>query len=586
MSYRKRGGLVEGLLATCLCVSLPLSGFAQSSAVTARHSDPASAGQMTATIQKVIDKSVAALQDGDKAFTERNFEQARRDYDRAVDVILEAGIDVRTDARLNKHYEFLLEHIFERQIAATKSYPQALPVRVAAGTDTEPVAPSVTVRPVQLVASQQTRSQAPRGFGQQTYEPSPLDDLADLKLTESEIKDATAADVQSAVDAVRPDFEFRPNALVQSFINYYLGRGRATMESGLRRSGRFIEMAKQIFHEEGVPQDLVWLGQVESAWSPIARSWASAVGLWQFIPGTGAQYGLRQDYWVDERSSFEKATRASARYLKWLADRYAGNWELAMAAYNSGEGRVDSAIARTGYSDFWEIYARGYLPNETRNYVPNILATIIIAKNPERYGFNIKPEPPLAYDLFRTNHSVDLRLIADALDVSYDYLQGLNPELKRGVTPPDQEHFVRVPAGRSKQLVAALNSIPPDKRASWRLQTAQNDDTFDSIARRTGVSESLLSAVNGGTLRPGQKVIIPSSSAVRNVASVSPRNASGVSGNGAKIVSYKVRAGDSLGNIAARYGISVRDITTLNRISPSAKLQAGQTLRIPVRQGR
>lgn len=584
MHKRHRGSLLKGFFATCLCLSLPLSGLAQTRTITTRNNDPVSGGQTTQTIQKVITQSTTSLQDGDKAFNEGDYEQARRAYDRAVDVILEAGIDVRTDSSLNKHYEFLLEHVFQRQLAAAKTYPQSLPVRVAANADT---APAVQVQPVQYVVSQQARQQQqPRGFGQQSFEPSPLDELAQLKLTEEETKDATVADVQSAVDAVRPDFDFKPNALVQSYINYYLGRGRATMESGLRRSGRFTQMAQKIFKEEGVPQDLVWLGQVESAWSPIARSWAAAVGLWQFIPGTGARYGLKQDYWIDERSSFERATRASARYLKWLSDRYAGNWELAMAAYNSGEGRIDSAIARSGYADFWEIYSRGLIPLETRNYVPNILATIIIAKNPERYGFNVKPEPPLTFDLVKTNHMVDLHLIADATDTSFDYLQALNPELKRGMTPPDIEHYVRVPVGKSKPLQVALNAIPADKRASWRLQTAQSDDTFETIARRTGVSESLLSAVNGGSLRPGQKVIIPSSTALRNVASVTPKSTTVETRNSAKIVSYKVRSGDNLGDVAARYGISVRDIATLNRIGTSTKLRAGQVLKVPVRQGR
>lgn len=573
MPKRKSGLLAGGFLTTCLCINLPLTAFAQTR--PQNYQEPAT--DQSQRSKKIIDQSTLALQDGDKYFNEGNYAEARRAYDRAVDVILEAGIDVRTDASLQKHYQDLVEHIFQRQIWAKKNYPRSLPLRVSA-----PVTPTQPTQ-VQNVVAQQQRPANSRGFGQQAYEPSPLDEIAQLKLTESEMKDATAADVQSAVDAVRPDFEFKPNALVQSFINYYLGRGRATMESGLRRSGRFLQMAQKIFREEGVPQDLVWLGQVESAWSPLARSWASAVGLWQFIPGTGAQYGLRQDYWVDERSSFEKATRASARYLKWLADRYAGNWELAMAAYNSGEGRVDSAIARTGYADFWEIYARGLLPMETRNYVPNILATIIIAKNPERYGFNVKPEPPLTYDLVKVNHSVDLQLVADALDVPYDYLRGLNPELKRGVTPPDTEHYLRVPAGRSKSLLAVLNVIPPDKRNSWRLMTVSEEDTFETIARRTGVSESTLAAVNGGVLKPGRKVIIPSSEGLRNVAAVAPKGSMG-STRGAKIINYKVKSGESLGDIAARYGISVRDITALNRLSSSAKLRAGQVIKVPVKQ--
>ena len=152
------------------------------------------------------------------------------------------------------------------------------------------------------------------------------------------------------------------------------------MEYGLRRSGQFMKMARQIFKEEGVPVDVTWLGQVESSWRPKAVSWAAASGLWQFIPGTGRQYGLKQTAWIDERNSYEQATRASAKYLKTLASDYNGNWELAMAAYNTGAGNVDRAISRAGTANFWAIYP--YIYQETRNYVPNILATILIAKNP------------------------------------------------------------------------------------------------------------------------------------------------------------------------------------------------------------
>ena len=170
----------------------------------------------------------------------------------------------------------------------------------------------------------QERRPDERGFGEQRYEASPLDDLATLKLTEAEMRGATDAQVLATMAAAGLDFNFRPNSLVQSFINYYQGRGRATMESGLRRSGRFMALARRIFKEEGVPQDLVWLSQVESAWSPTAKSYAAAVGLWQFIPGTGTRFGLQRTAFVDERNSFDEATRASARYLKFLANRYHG----------------------------------------------------------------------------------------------------------------------------------------------------------------------------------------------------------------------------------------------------------------------
>ncbi len=214
-----------------------------------------------------------------------------------------------------------------------------------------------------------------------------------LTKDEEKISDEQVAEAEQIKNTL--DFQFKLHPLVVQYINYYQGRGRATMETGLRRSGQYMTMARRIFREEGVPEDIVWLGQVESSWRPTARSWAAASGLWQFIPGTGSRFGLRQTAYIDERNSFEKATRASAQYLKWLARRYNGNWELAMGAYNTGEGNVDRAIGRAGSADFWAIYP--YIAQETRNYVPNILAVILIAKNPEKYGFrNVQRMSPLA----------------------------------------------------------------------------------------------------------------------------------------------------------------------------------------------
>lgn len=526
-------------------------------------------------IQRVIERSTGYFQSGEVNFKDGNFEKARREYDRAIDTFLESGMDIRSDARMEQQFQSLVAHIFQRQMTLLAVAPPTTSSQVVFVQDEHPGKPKS--------AAGSENGNTDRGFGQQSYSASPLDDLAKLKLSDEEINGATDAQAESAVVAAKLDFQFRPNALIQSYINYYNGRGRATMEQGLRRAGRFMDMASTIFKEEGVPQDLVWLGQVESAWSPVARSWAAAVGLWQFIPGTGARYGLRQDYYIDERSSFEKATRASARYLKFLANRYDGNWELAMAAYNSGEGRVDSAIARTGYADFWEIYSRGLLPNETRNYVPNILATIIIAKNPEKYGFNVKPEPPLSFDYVKVNNMVDLRLVADAIDSSYDYLQALNPELKRGVTPPGVDFMLRVPSGKGRVLMASLQRIPVNKRNSWRMVTAQNNDTFDSIGNRTGISADLLAQVNGDSIKPGEKIVIPGGSNVKNVVLTSSRSSSR-SESSAKVVSYRVRSGDTLGKIAGRYSTSASTIANLNRIRTTSKLRAGQVLKVPVRR--
>jgi len=553
---------VSILVLSLACAPLTLPAYAQSSTLSGLRQD----------VQRVIDRSNEQFQRGEESFQAGNYEQARRAYDKAVDLVLESGV---VDPQLQDYYRRLVDRIYQRQIGLLKN-AQAAKATQANVTDS-------TMPQTQLAVSQQGGD---RGFGQQTYVPSPLDELTKLKLTEEETKNASEEEIETAVSAAKLDFSFKPNPLVQSFINYYQGRGRATMENGLRRSGRFISMARRIFKEEGVPQDLVWLCQVESAWSPIARSWAAAVGLWQFIPSTGANYGLKQDAWVDERSSFEKATRASAKYLRWLANRYAGNWELAMAAYNSGEGRVDGCVARSGYADFWEIHSM--LPNETRNYVPNILATIIIAKNPQRYGFSPKPEPPLTFDYVTVNNSVDLRLVADAVDANHDYILGLNPELKRGITPPATTYAIRVPAGKGTNLQTALKRIPAEKRTSWRMMTAQAGDSFETIARRTGVSESALEQINGGVLRPGQKVVVPANGGLRNVVFSAPKGAASVSaaptaGTTAKIVTYKAKNGETLGDIAGRYNTSVRDLATLNRLNASAKLRAGQVLKVPVK---
>ena len=241
-----------------------------------------------------------------------------------------------------------------------------------------------------------------------------------------------------------------------------------------------MRMARRIFREEGVPENVAWLGQVESAWKPTAMSWAAASGLWQFIPGTGSRFGLRRTAHVDERNSFEGATRASARYLKFLANRYGGNWELAMAAYNSGEGNVDRAIRRAGVANFWVAYP--YLPQETRNYVPNILATILIANNPNQYGFgHVRPAPPLTYDQIRVPASTNLSMLAQASDTSVQYLRYLNPELRTNMTPPEP-YIVRVPAGKANDVVALFKRAPASKINNSNLANSAAGETWQNIS--------------------------------------------------------------------------------------------------------
>ncbi|MBD0325523.1 MAG: lytic transglycosylase domain-containing protein, partial [Pyrinomonadaceae bacterium] len=325
-------------------------------------------------VTNIINKAETHFKNGKLELENSRREQARDQFDKAIDAILDSGLDVRSYPRLREYYVQLTERIYREEVPLQQITPQ----------------PNQTVQVAFNSNPQETPQQPQVGFRDQKFEPSPLDELSKLVLTPEETNNVTPDDIgeiEVAKNAV--DFSFETHPLIQQFINYYQGRGRSTMESGLRRSGRFMKMARQIFREEGVPEDITWLGQVESAWRPKAMSWAAASGLWQFIPGTGRTYGLRQTAWVDERNSFEKATRASARYLKDLAKHFNGDWNLAMAAYNTGQGNIDRAISRAGSANFWKIYP--YIAQETKNYVPNILATILIAKNPEKYGFRNPP---------------------------------------------------------------------------------------------------------------------------------------------------------------------------------------------------
>jgi membrane-bound lytic murein transglycosylase D len=519
-------------------------------------------------VQQIIARAEDHFKRGDLNLKDGKRVAAREEFDRAVDAVLESGMDVRSNPRLQRYYLELVERVYRLEVPS-----QAVPLaRPAAGAQFVEVAH-------QGGAQQPAGPQV--GFAEQKFEPSPLDELSKLELTEDE-KKVTDAEVAKLDDEIKTtlDFKFRPHPLVQQFINYYQGRGRGTMETGLRRSGQYVTMARKIFREEGVPEDIVWLGQVESAWRPTARSWAAASGLWQFIPSTGARFGLRQTAYVDERNSFEKATRASAKYLKWLANRYNGNWELAMGAYNTGEGNIDRAISRAGSADFWTIYP--YIAQETRNYVPNILAVILIAKNPERYGFrNVERMSPLAYDTVSVPSATSLHLIASLSDVSVDYIRALNPELRRDMTPAGESYHVRVPPKRGAQLVALLKRIPVDRRNQLaRVVRAEPGESLQAVADRTGTSVAALQQWNAGVdVQKGGTLVVPAGAAPRmmRTAMVRPRDAEAAS----SLRSVTAKAGETLAQLAARAGAPLEEVVKLNSLPANATLKAGQRVSVP-----
>ncbi len=486
-------------------------------------------------LRALIQRAESFFRQGEAAYRRGDLVRTREMFDRAVDTILEARVNVSADPGLWAYYRSLIGRIHAYQLEAALQGAE---------------------------------------FRQQ-YEPSLLEELAKIELGEEDIKAG-----ERETEEIALDFPVTITPEVRQFIHYFTRnpKGRATMELGLRRAGRYLEMARRIFQEEGVPLDLVWLAQAESNWRPHARSPMNAQGIWQFIPGTGAKYGLRQTQWLDERSGLEQPTRAAARYLKFLYERYL-DWSLALAAYNCGEATVDRAIAASGYADFWYLHRNRLLPAETRNYVPIILAIIAIAKNPTRYGFtDLEPEPTLEYETVPVEGPVDLRLIAEAVGTTPEHLRDLNPELKRGYIPLGETYAVRVPVGTGEQLSALLARVPVGQREAWRIHSVAEGETLQSIAEEHRVSAEEIARVNdldtAARLSAGMRLIVPV--AQRRP----PERVPGVELVRLSLVrvTVHVRPGDTLSRIAARYGISVREVARLNGLSPRARLRAGQTL--------
>lgn len=369
------------------------------------------------------------------------------------------------------------------------------------------------------------------------------------------------------------------NDQVLRWVDFYTRRHRDSFAVGLARSGQYTEMFREIFAEAGIPQDLVYMAHVESAYKTNAYSRAHAKGIFQFISATGRRYGLRIDGLVDERSDPEKSARAATRYLRDLYDEF-GDWYLALAAYNTGEGRVRRGLRKTGGGDFWKLSRRRLLLRETRNYVPAILAATMISKEPEKYGFSIDYAPPLRYDTIVVEDAVDLRVLAKCAGTDLEEMRRLNPALRRLQTPPRAETDVRVPVGRAAATLTALAAVPSDERILYAYHRVRRGDTLGAIARRHRVSVGSIQGANGmgrsTLIRVGRVLKIPTSTAA-TYASAAPPLASG----GA----YRVRRGDTLSGIAKRYGTTARAIARASGISVRRTLHPGDRLVVPGHSG-
>jgi len=559
------------------------------------------AQQAEARVSQITQDSGRYFKQGLLNIQDNRRSQAGEDFNKSVEVFLMSSVNVNSNQKLQTCYSQLIETIYRMEFPSVQQ-PQIKSLSATCGWNldnqlSDSVAAKINQQPAQvktndsalIAAAGGSAPEIAQGFNEQKFEVSPLDELAKLELTteEKEIVNTPEAQqqyqlIQVAIANKSFGFSFQMHPMVQQFVGYYQGRGRTTMSTGLYRSGMFMRMARRIFREEGVPENVAWLGQVESAWKPSALSWASASGLWQFIPGTGSRFGLRRTAYIDERNSFEEATRASARYLKFLANRYGGNWELAMGAYNCGEGNIDRAIRRAGVSNFWAAYP--YLPQETRNYVPNILATILIANNPNQYGFgHIRPAAQLQYDRVRVPASTNLNLLAQASDTSVEYLRYLNPHLRTNMTPPEP-YIINVPAGKSNEVVAVFRKLPAGNRNMASVTKTAAGETWQNISNRTGISVEQLQAANGGSNLPKGKIVIPQSgNGVKTIAYSRPTMQPTIAPETSGVKVVKAQAGDTVTKLAQRYNASPVDVAKFNGLFPTSVLAAGREVKIPSR---
>ncbi|MDI6807759.1 MAG: LysM peptidoglycan-binding domain-containing protein [Candidatus Eisenbacteria bacterium] len=374
------------------------------------------------------------------------------------------------------------------------------------------------------------------------------------------------------------------NEKVLAWIDYFTGGGRKVFERYLARSGRYMNLMADILTSEGIPSDLAALVFVESGFNVHARSWAHAVGPWQFIKGTARLFDLTMNSWVDERRDPVKSTVAAAKYLKHLYELFQ-SWPLAVASYNTGENNVLSAMRRHGTSDFWSLRR---LPRQTREYVPQFMAALILSKNPSQYGFNVQYDDPLEFDEIAVGGLVDLKTVASICDVPLEAIKALNPGLLRQRTPPGASGVtLRVPPGTGELCLARLASIPPSPVPSDEPKTkagkyvVRKGDTLSGIAAELGVSLSALRRANhlgeSSMIKAGGVLSIPGSKNAASPAVGPSRDSSPSSGS----FEYKVRRGDTLYGLSRRFGVSLDELLKTNGFSKNHKLAIGETVTVP-----
>ena len=398
-----------------------------------------------------------------------------------------------------------------------------------------------------------------------------------------------------ATDDAEPSWDidvesYETHERVAHYIDVFTGRGRESFINWLVRGTRYEPMIRDIFREQGIPEDMYYLGLVESGYDADAYSRAAAVGMWQFMTATARSVGLRVDWWVDDRRDPVRATRAAARYLTDLRDQF-GSLYLAAAAYNGGPGRVSRGLTRfaddmeglDGEDRFFALAEHDYLRAETRNYVPQLVAAALIAKEPDRFGVSFNALPPFAYDSVQVPGGTPLAAAARAVEIPVDSLVELNRRVLRGVTPPGDSFELRLPSGLAVKFDSAFAALPDSVRHGFTTVKSKKGQTAASLAKAHGISSRLLGQYNpglsklrNGQLRAGQSVLIPTAAtllAARDVPDPSIERY----GTSARV--HVVKRGENLSVIARKYHTTVRALKRANGLTKST-IYPGQRLRI------
>ena len=398
--------------------------------------------------------------------------------------------------------------------------------------------------------------------------------------------DSTAVDANatpdSATDAPSWDIEVRPYETtdrVEHYVRLFAGPAKERIEARLERGTRYEPMIRARMRAGGIPEDMYYLALVESGFDPNAYSRAAAVGMWQFMTSTARDMGMRVDWWIDERRDPVKSTDAAVRFIKDLKEQF-GSLYLAAAAYNGGPGRISRGLSRyaddlegtTGDDLFFALAEKDYLRNETRDYVPQLIAAALIAKEPQRYGMTLTPLPPFAYDSVRVGPQTPIAAIAHAAHAKLADLQDLNPHVLRGMTPPKDSFFVRVPVGAADSFAVAFDSLPASEKEALRKVTSKKGESFATIAKRNGLSTRQLEIYNpslkvlkSGNLAPGQMVVVPSETVVAAAAPVPDPSIERYS-SGSAATMHVVKRGETIGGLAKKYHTTTAALMKANHL--------------------